>query len=697
MIAASAERPTAQEDRVDMPNLPDLRDDRAFSLGVLSPDLQDSPAGSPRRRLAVFSIVGLVALALGLIYTLMRPAQYEATARLEIVPAAATPVPVTQTSGAPPGAETRGAEEHGSKSFRTEVQVLTSRPLIEEAVGRLTKSAELPADIGAEPIDSVQRMLSTQAVEGTDVVLLRAEGPQRQFLARLVNTLTSVYQERLAAAYQKSTGIGADQLRDSVQALEQKVAAKRQEVEAFRSSNDIVSAERDENQLLSAAKGLATALNEAKGKLAAAEGQLRAARNGAAAGQSMVTAKDNPTVADLEKRASQLREQLHDLEQGFTPRYMVLDPTVKAARARLDNLAQQIKEERVAGQRAAVAEAEGKVTAARETVEQLQQQINENKTAVQTFIARFGEYKAMQEDLGHLEQLHRASLDRLARLEASDAETAPHVEILEAARVPQLPWSPLYARDAGISLGGAVALGFLAVWLVEFFSRREPEPAAVRQPWWPVPVGLGAAAAPHPLLAPEIARLPAPDPPPRELTDAEIAALLRAANDDGRLVVTSLLSGLSAEEIVALAWDQIDLDAGTIRMSGESPRTLPLNDPLRRLLTARRASEPQAEGTVLLDPGPSGDPLPIDDVRSLVMYAAYDAGLDGADDVTLRTLRHTYLAYLLRQGIRFADIGRIVGRLPQQELTAYMRFAPSQPRLPLEQIDLILPALRDFA
>ena len=79
------------------------------------------------------------------------------------------------------------------------------------------------------------------------------------------------------------------------------------------------------------------------------------------------------------------------------------------------------------------------------------------------------------------------------------------------------------------------------------------------------------------------------------------------------------------------------------------------------------------------------------------MYAAYDAGLDGADEVTLRTLRHTYLVHLLRQGIRFADIGRIAGRLPQEELAAYMRFAPSQPRVPLEQVDPVLPALRGGA
>jgi uncharacterized protein involved in exopolysaccharide biosynthesis len=681
-----------------MTNLPDLRNDREFSLGVFSPDPQETPAGKPRsRRLGVFLCAFLPALVLGLAYTVMRPAEYQATARLQITPASATPASADDMAGAKTGAETAGgAPPHGPRSFLTEVQVLTSRPLLEEVIQHLSKSGDLPADIRSDPVDGVRHMLSTETVEGTQVVLLRAEGPQRQFLARLVNTLTSVYQEHLAAAYQKSTGTGADQLRDSVQALEQKVAAKRQEVDAFRSSNDIVSTERDENQLLSAAKGLATDLNEAKGKLAAAEGKLRAARSAASSGQGVVAAKDNPTIADMEKRASQLREELHDLQQRFTPQYLDLDPAAKAARGRLDNLEQQIKTERAAGQRAAVAEAEAKVTAAREAVEQLQQQINENKSAVQTFIVRFGEFKAMQEDLTHLEQLHRATSDRLARLEASDSETAPQVEILEAATAPQLPWRPLYARDAGISLGAAAALGFLAIWLVEFFSPRMPQPAAVEQQrWWPLAVGGGREAASPPLLAAQTARLPAPDALPRELSDAEIAALLRATSDDGGLIVTGLLSGLSAEEIVALAWDQIDLDARTIRVSGESPRMLSLSDPLRRLLTARRASQPQAEGTVLR--GPSGGPSTIDDVRSLVMYAAYDAGLDGADEVTLQALRHTYLGYLLRQGIRFADIGRIVGRLPQEELAAYMRFTPSQPRRPLEDIEPVLPALRDMA
>ena len=50
-----------------------------------------------------------------------------------------------------------------------------------------------------------------------------------------------------------------------------------------------------------------------------------------------VAAKDNPTIANLEQRASQLREQLHDMQQRFTPQYLDLDPAIKATRAEANN------------------------------------------------------------------------------------------------------------------------------------------------------------------------------------------------------------------------------------------------------------------------------------------------------------------------------------------------------------------------
>src|SRR3984893_16551258 len=193
-----------------MANLSHFRGDRELAMRVVSPDSQSRPVRNPRaRRLVVFSCVFFAALALGLTYTAMQTAEYRATARLEIIPAKAASASVDNVAGAAAGADTRGPAERGSKSFLTEVQVLTSRPLLEEVVGRLSQSSDLARDIGSDPVDFVQRMLSTETVEGTQVVQLRAEGPQRQFLARLVNTLTDIYQERLPAPPPQNTGTRA--------------------------------------------------------------------------------------------------------------------------------------------------------------------------------------------------------------------------------------------------------------------------------------------------------------------------------------------------------------------------------------------------------------------------------------------------------------------------------------------------------
>ena len=73
------------------------------------------------------------------------------------------------------------------------------------------------------------------------------------------------------------------------------------------------------------------------------------------------------------------------------------------------------------------------------------------------------------------------------------------------------------------------------------------------------------------------------------------------------------------------------------------------------------------------------------------------AGFDRPQEITSATLRHAYLAFLLRQGIRAADIGRIAGYVPQDELIAYMQLAAPRAPLPLEQIDCIHPALRGLA
>jgi hypothetical protein len=61
-------------------------------------------------------------------------------------------------------------------------------------------------------------------------------------------------------------------------------------------------------------------------------------------------------------------------------------------------------------------------------------------------------------------------------------------------------------------------------------------------------------------------------------------------------------------------------------------------------------------------------------------------------ETTPHALRHTYVAFLVRQSIRFADVARIVGRLPAALLAAYSGLAPPGARAELEAVDIAFPA-----
>jgi uncharacterized protein involved in exopolysaccharide biosynthesis len=635
-----------------------------------------------RRRILSFAAVFLPTLAVSLIYLFTRAPEYRSSARLEIIP------------GSIARPQNGDLSDDPSKGFLTEIQVLTSRPLVETAAESLKDSGGLPPDLGGDPIDSLQQMLSTDSTAGTNVVELQAEGPARTFLPRLVNGVVDAYQARLENTY-KALAANADAgVSEELRLLDQKVAAKRAEVDAFRARYDIVSLERDENQVLSRVKGLGQELTQANDRVVAAEAKLQALRD---TGGGVARSKDDPTVADMERRASEMRNELKEYARKYTPQYMAMDPEVKSLRARLDDLEQQIQTERASSRGNALADAQTELASARAAARQLKEQSDEAGQAARVFTDRFGEYKALQEDLTKLEDLRRSALERQAKLEAQERERAPRMTVLEAAALPQKPYRPLYVLDAGLSFVGSLILGLLAVWFVEFFSPKERRDPAVivQQGWAGLPPAHNAQMAGPSMLAGERPlHLTGPDgaalPGPRILADPETTAILQAANDDARLAITALLSGLAAEELIRLRWESIDLAEGALQVDGGEPRRLPIEAPLRRALDARRE---QRSGPVLR--GSGGEPLTASDLDNLVTYAAYDAALDRADEVTPQTLRHTYIVYLLRQGIRLSDIGRIVGRIPRDDLVAYARYGAPENRLPLDRIDRVPPALRD--
>jgi polysaccharide biosynthesis transport protein len=644
-----------------------------------------APPRRSRRRATVFLCAFIPALAASLTYVYLRPAEYRAVARLHIAPAAA----VTQ----PTEAKDTPTVTTDAKSFLTEVQVLTSRPLLQNVLERLKSDDALP-DLGPDPIETVQGMLSAEPVAGTQVVELSAEGRQPRFVARLVNTVVDAYRQHVAAAYNDRASSSYGDVSNEASALDNQVAARRQAIDAFRARYDIVSMEHKENDVLANIEGLSQSYTQANGRLAKAQAHLQTLRAAAAAGKGIVKDKDNSMLADLERRVSGLHELWGEEQRRYTATYLAIDPDARSLQARLENLEGQLTTQRAASVRAALAEAEEELSAAQAAVEQLRRDVADNQKEAQEFATHLNEYKALREDLDHLEAMHRAALDRLTKLQASEQERAPRVDLVEAAAPSSEPWRPNYRQDALIAVAGSLAFGLFATWFADFIAGPPMSPAMlVQHAWAPTMLGRDLTSAPLSLAAPGIAQLPAPEPLPRELVDAEIAALVAAATEDARLVVVALLMGLSAEELAALRWDEIDLPAGIIRVADGAPRAVPLLEPLHGLLVGGQRAE---TGVAEVFRNAQGARLEIAEVERLVLYAAYDAALDRPQEITPAALRYTYLCFLIRQGIRAADIADAAGPVPQKQLIACMQINSPRERRPLELIDRVLPALREL-
>jgi len=646
-----------------------------------------APPRRLRRRAVVFLCAFIPALAASLTYVYSRPAEYRAVARLHIAPAAV----VTQATEA----KDTPTVTTDAKSFLTEVQVLTSRPLLQDVLERL-KSDDALSNLGPDPVAAMQGMLHAAPVAGTQVVELSAEGRQAPLVARIVNTVVVAYRQHIADAYKSHASGSYGEVGNEVDALDKQVAARRQAIDAFRARYDIVSMEHKENDVLAQIEGLNQSYTEANGRLAKAQAHLQTLRAAAAAGKGIVKAKDDLTLADLERRVSSLREQWRDQQRRYTAAYLAIDPDATSLKARLENLEEQLTAQRAASVRAALIEAEEELSASQAALEQLRRDVADNQKQAQEFATHLNEYKSLREDLDHFEGMHRAALDRLAKLQASEQERAPRVELVEAAVPSTEPWRPNYPQDALIAAVSSLAFGLFATWFADFIAGPRTAPTLlVQHALAPALLGRAMTSGPLSLAAPGVAQLPAPEPLPRELGDAEIAALVAAATKDGRLAVAAILMGLSAEELVALRWDDIDLSAEAIHVAGEAARTLPLQEPLLGLLVARQPAHEGVASEVLQTAREAL--VEIAEVERLVLYAAYDAGLDRPQEVTPAALRYTYLSYLIRQGIRAADIAGVAGPVPQKELIACMQINSPGERRPLELIDRILPGLREFA
>ena len=296
-----------------------------------------------------------------------------------------------------------------------------------------------------------------------------------------------------------------------------------------------------------------------------------------------------------------------------TSRWAILPRIRKSAALRrsLVELERQIAAQRDAGQRNTLAQAREELTSAQGVAMRIQNQIAKGQKDLGQFTARLNEYKAQQDQLNAVDTAYQDASRRLAKLDATVRARTTTLKLLDPPSTPQQPWRPNYWRDTAVCLGASLVLALLAMGLVELFNRSEPRPGVVVLQ--AQSGGLPSATAQHTLgwqeasAIPLAARAPAllQQAPtfPRELSPDEVASLVQGSDDDSRLAVLLLLSGVSPDEALALRWSDVDLAGNRIHVGGLAARDVALHDSLRAPFAARAAG-----GAVGIRLGPTGSP-----------------------------------------------------------------------------------------
>ena len=626
------------------------------------------------RRWKVFLSVLLIASIIGLSIVYGRSPVYRATASILTVK---------------PKAVDRRSEDADIEHVAIQGRLL----LGEELLDRL---AQLLAETGDDEIaglDRLRNMLSVVPVPETNLLELRAQGEYPKQLQRVVNSWAKFYERFRAEEIEAATGRTTTEILDQQAQLDMKITAARAELQAFREKHDIISLERDENHSLATLKGLNDSLNKAREYLVGARARLMAVDSAIANGETVIPAEQKTDIARMKLNVERTRTQVAELGQRYTQRYIERDPMLRSLPGMLNDMERELARALQLAQETVKDEAQQDLATAELAVSTLEQRLVAHEIEVQEFTERFKEFGALEEDLAGLGLLSSENKARLAQIQSQNLKKYPPIQVVEWARVPSRPVYPDYERDLMIALAAALALALFLTWLVEYLSERARPPAQAA-PYLGVRIYPGdqdqrlTAQETDKRLLHDQTMVSNPTPPahlpvlPRELAGTEVHSLLAVADPLTAGYASLLLCGISPYELPLLHSACFHRATGQIEVPGASRREIAIGN------AAWRRMEP-----VLAEMADAKMALPLTALDQRLAQAAREAQLADPGSVNALALWHSYVLYLVRQGIDASALANRAGAIPPDVHGTLMHFSPPGGNRPLSSIEFTHPVL----
>ena len=364
--------------------------------------------------------------------------------------------------------------------YRTQYSLMTSRPVMEEAVQALKRQGRTAAlaalGVGHDPRVKQVGSLSIEPIRNTQLVFVRFEDPDPALAAEVATAVAHAYVKYNLDSKLKGTRDALAWMNEQMGALRAKVEESSVALQNYRVKSGILGIQ--EQRALTAQKTQEVNRThlEAQAQRLSIEAKVhelsRIAKEQSST-ESLSTSIDNPLIRKLKAELADLQGQRSKLMQTYKERH----PEVLKVDAQIQQLTQRVDTEIQKSLRSL--ETEYKVSRARE--DGLKGAVNRLRTEGQQLNEKEIQYSALQREADSNQQLYEAMLKRLKETGVAGGLDTNNARVVEEASVPGSPVRPRKQLGLVMSLLLGLGLGVGAAVSVEYFDRSVKSPEDVER------------------------------------------------------------------------------------------------------------------------------------------------------------------------------------------------------------------------
>jgi uncharacterized protein involved in exopolysaccharide biosynthesis len=546
-------------------------------------------------------------------------------------------------------------------------------------------------------VQLLSEMLSAELQSG-QIINLSATGSKPEQLKPILSTWLAEYLMAFNAESNNNNADSIVQLTAMLAALEEKISQQEIVLVTFSQDNNIVSLERDENRILNKVSSLEKLLHVAEQDYINHQEVVSRIQYAEKENSLIIHPKDEVSLGTISQNIATLEDQLSELSEKYTQKYMEKDPRIISIQKSLLNFQNQLAEKSLLSQEMFAEESKNNLLVAKAKVNLLTEQLDTFSVQAQTFNHNLKEYTRLNNSLNQLVTQAQNLKDNLLAQEMQKV-VSPKFNVLEQPFVPSYPIAPNNKRDSLISVVVSVIISLLALFLFSFIVRQK-QAATVFSNYTVVP---NAGGDKRHVLNQQSTQLLADQTENktqneaeqglleqkvaighfRLLSTAECQKLLFCSSKQGKLVILLVLSGVNIKELLQIKLKDFDLEKNTLQIDGEFVRNIALPQDANLLIT--QVMQYRSAQDKIFDADYS-----IEVLTHLIINSAHDAELTEPDSINLEDLQHTYLTFLLEQGVKLNKLEKIAGYINPAQLSLY-RKATNQKSLENAELLTIYP------